>query len=317
MLRKDTFKAVVLIACALTAGTSCAVSQRAVREAVGQGVSERERSFAEDIQDRFDWVNPELVKLWLRPLEVLGWPPKLPPQCATPPPLAEDENQYAVEVSVVRIVTHDDIRLVEGGLHSSALSTNAEVYRAAVMNIGNLTLDTRGEELEWTYRWGISRPQVHVVTTLKMVGHENKPAMFADLWSLPCVEKPGCAGVMAGTRVLFMVFPGRDDRSVDVDLAFWSVTAEKRARTLGPLSFDVGRPEVDFQGFIAELQTELDEWIAVARRVPDGGYLFVFLKISRFDDDAARILSSLDKVRTPVYRQPCGRKRLCAPCWSD
>jgi hypothetical protein len=99
------------------------------------------------------------------------------------------------------------------------------------------------------------------------------------------------------------VSPGRDDRSVDLDLAFWSIAAEKRVKMLGPLSFDVGEPEADFQGIIAELQTELDQWVTVARHVPDGGYLFVFLKISRLDDDTIRILSNLDKVGTPVYGQ--------------
>ena len=294
MLRKN---GCLLIVCALTVCTSCAVSRTAVRETERPSVSEQERSFTEDIQDRFDWVGPELAELWLRPHQIRPLHPGALSEGITPPPVPENQTLYAVKVSVVRVVTHDDIRLVEGELHSSALSTNAEVYREAVLSIGNLNVNIRGDELEWTYGWGITRPAVHVITAPKIVSPENKASVFMDVQSSPYVE------VMQGTKALFMVSPGRDDRSVDVDLAFWSITAEKRARMFGPLSFDVGEPELDFQGIIAELQTELDQWVAVARRVPDGGHLLVCLKISRLDKDTTRILSNLEKVGTPVYGQ--------------
>jgi hypothetical protein len=277
------------------------VSRSAVRETEGPSVSEQERRFIEAVQDRFDYVSPWMVESWLRPYQIRTLPLGALSEGITPPPLSENQTLYAVKVSVVRVVTHDDIRLVEGELDSSALSTNAEVYRAAVLRIGNLTLDTRGEELEWTYGWGITRPEVHLLNDPKIVCPENKPGMFMDVQSLPYVE------VSPGTRVLFMVSPGRDDRSVDLDLAFWSIAGEQRTKILGPLSFDVGKPEADFQGVIVELQTELDQWVTVARRVPDGGYFFVFLKISRLDEDTTRMLSNLEKVGTPVYGEASGR----------
>jgi hypothetical protein len=307
MAEKGGFRIVLLVGCVLAVCTSCAVSRTAVRETEGPSVYERGRRFIETVQDRFDYVSPWMVESWLRPYQIHPLPPGALSEGITLPPVPENQTLYALEARVVRVVTHDDIRLVEGELHSSALSTNAEVYRAAVLNIGNLTLDTTGEELEWSHRWGITRPQVHLLNAPQIITHENKPAMFADLFSPPYIEKPGCTGVMPGTRVLFMVSPGRDDRSVGLDLAFWSLTVEQRAMMLGPLSFDVGKPEADFQGIIAELQTDLDEWAAVARRVPDGGYLFVFLKITRLDEDTTRILSNLEKVGTPVYGQASER----------